>query len=259
MSEAEAIHPHVPRLTVKRLVECNDSRAGRYFDLGIQVLILVSIVGFSLETLPGLPPTATRALKLIEAATVLVFTVEYLLRLWVADNRLRYVFSFFGLIDLLAILPFYIATAVDLRAIRIVRFMRLFRILKLGRYSRAIQRFRRAFRHVREELVIFAVATMFLLYLAAVGIYHFERDAQPEHFGSVFHSLWWAVATLSTVGYGDVYPITVGGRLFTGVLLLLGVGVVAIPSGLLASALTTVKAEEDPAGDSTSDVNGELR
>jgi len=161
-----------------------------------------------------------------------------------AANRIRYITSFFGLIDLAAILPFYITTGLDLRSLRAVRLLRLFRVLKLARYSKAVQRLHRAFRIAREQIVLFFVVACLLLYFAAVGIYYFENPAQPEVFKSVFHSLWWAVATLTTVGYGDMYPITAGGRVFTFIVLMVGLGVVAVPAGLLASALSQARQEE---------------
>ncbi len=173
-----------------------------------------------------------------------IFTVEYLLRVYVADKKTEYVFSFYGIIDFLAILPFYLSTGLDLRAIRIFRLLRLVQILKLFRYNQAIRRFQIAFSIAKEELILFGFVALILLYLSAVGIYYFENDAQPEQFKSVFHSLWWAVTTLTTVGYGDMYPITVGGRLFTFFVLMLGLGIVAIPTGLLSSALTQARNEE---------------
>jgi voltage-gated potassium channel len=136
---------------------------------------------------------------------------------------------------------------VDLRSIRTFRLLRLFRIFKLARYSAAIRRFHVAIRIAKEEIVLFLGATLILLYLAAVGIYYFESDAQPEKFGSVFHSLWWAVVTLTTVGYGDVYPITVGGRIFTFLILVIGLGVISVPAGLVASALAKARQLEDDA------------
>ena len=101
-----------------------------------------------------------------------------------------------------------------------------------------------AFFIAKEEFVLFGFVTLILLYLTAVGIYYFENNAQPEAFKSIFHSLWWAVATLTTVGYGDVYPVTVGGRVFTFFILMIGLGIVAVPAGLLATALTQVRADE---------------
>lgn len=231
-------------MRLKDIVERNDTRAGRLFDIAIQLLIVISLVSFSVETLPDLAPAIQSFLRYIEIACVAAFTVEYLLRIAVADRPLGFVLSFFGLVDLAAILPFYVTTGVDLRSLRAVRLLRLFRALKLVRYSAAIRRFHRAFIIAREELVLFASVTALLLYFAAVGIYYCERDAQPEAFRSVFDGLWWAVATLTTVGYGDVYPITAGGKVFTFVILMVGLGVVSVPAGLVASALARAREEE---------------
>jgi voltage-gated potassium channel len=231
--------------TLKRIVERNDTRGGRVFDIFILSLVVVSLVTFSIETLPKLTPTAERWLNFIEVITVGVFSIEYLLRLLVADSKPRFVFSFFGLVDLLAILPFYLAIGLDLRSIRALRFLRLFRAFKMARYSKAIQRFHRAFLIAREEIVLFLLVALMVMYFAAVGIYYFENGAQPEAFASVFHSLWWAVSTLTTVGYGDIYPITVGGKIFTFFVLVVGLGIVAVPTGLMASALSKARAMEE--------------
>ncbi len=188
---------------------------GKRFSLFIQLLILVSLISFTLETVPDLPPEAYEVLSLIELITVIIFSAEYILRLMIAESKWQFIFSFYGIIDLLAILPFYVATGVDLRSLRALRFFRTIRLLKIVRYSRALQNFQRAFTLVREELLIFLLTTVFVLYFSAAGIYHFEHTAQPEVFTSVHHSMWWAVATLTTVGYGDVYPITAGGKVFT--------------------------------------------
>ena len=227
------------------MVEQSDTRAGRWFDAVVFALIVVSLITFSIETLPNLPPPAAAMLYWIEFATVLLFTGEYLLRLAVADSRWRFVRSFFGVLDLVAILPFYLAAGVDLRAVRTFRLLRLLRILKLTRYSDAVRRLRRAVGIVREELVLFLNVALILIFLSAVGIYYFEHDRQPEHFASVFHSLWWAVVTLTTVGYGDMFPITTGGRVFTFFVLFLGLGIVAVPTGLFASALAKAREEEE--------------
>ena len=222
-----------------------EGRAGRAFDIFIQCLIVASLVSFSVETLPDLSEAARTLLRYIEAVTVGIFTVEYLTRLIVADGKFRFVFSFFGLVDLLAILPFYITPGVDLRALRAFRLFRLLRILKLLRYSVAIDRFHKAFLIAKEEMMLFLFTAIILLYLSGVGIYYFENRAQPEQFASIFHSLWWAVTTLTTVGYGDVYPVTAGGKLFTFFVLMIGLGIVSVPAGLVASALSKARAEEE--------------
>lgn len=228
---------------LKRIIEDTDTKAGRRFDLCVEALIVISLISFCVETLPDLSSTTRYWLRVLEVVTVALFTIEYILRIFVADNRLRFIFSFYGLVDLVAILPFYISTGIDLRSVRIFRMLRLFRAFKLFRYSKAIRRFKTAFIDIKEELVLYLVATLFILFVASVGIYYFENEAQPEEFKSVFHCFWWAIVTLTTVGYGDVCPVTVGGKIFTSIILFLGLAVVAVPAGLLASALT--KADED--------------
>ena len=195
---------------LKEIIEGSETKAARAFDLSIQALICVSLISFSLETLPGLSMRQHSLLRSIEVFCIVVFTIEYLLRLIVADHKLSFVGSFFGLIDLAAILPFFLSLGVDLRSVRAFRLLRLFRILKLARYNRAVRRFHRALLIAREELVLFGAVSFIVFYLASVGIYYFEHEAQPEAFASVFHSMWWATTTLTTVGYGDIYPVTAG-------------------------------------------------
>lgn len=231
--------------SLKSVIENNHSKWGRIFDLTIQFLIVVSLVSFALETLPDNSEQINRLLFNIELFCVIIFTLEYLARILVADKPFKFIFSFFGIIDLLAILPFYLTIGFDLRSVRAFRFLRLFRGFKLIRYIRGVDRFQKAFNIVKEELIIFSFIIIILLFLSSVGIYYFENEAQPEKFSSVFSSLWWSVATLTTVGYGDVYPITDGGKFFTFFILLAGLGVVSIPAGLIASAFAIVRTEED--------------
>ena len=229
---------------IKKIIEENDTKAGRVFDLFIQSLIILSLVSFSIETLHDLSEITKRVLGISEIVIVAIFTLEYLFRLIVADGKLRFTFSFYGLVDLFAILPFYVARGIDLRSLRVFRLFRLIRAFKIFRYSKAIQRLRNAFLAVKEEMVLFLIATAFVLYVAGVGIYYFENPVQPEQFKSVFHCLWWAIVTLTTVGYGDVYPISVGGKIFTFFILIIGLGIIAVPTGLIASALTKVVKDE---------------
>ena len=188
--------------------------------------------------MPDLSIGVIKVLDMFELITVIIFSVELILRLILSKPPLKYILSFYGVIDLLAVLPFYLSTGVDLRSVRIFRLFRLFRIFKLFKYNTAIDRLLSAFSEIKKELFIFIVATLFLLYLSSVGIYYFENAAQPEQFKSIFHSMWWAVATLTTVGYGDIYPITTGGKIFTFFMVFIGIGLVSIPTGLLASALS---------------------
>ncbi len=216
---------------------------GRW-ELAVKALIVINMIAFTIETMRNLPPLARQILWIIEVASVTIFTAEYLSRLALSRPRHRYAFSFFGIIDLLAILPFYLGLVVDMRSLRALRLLRLFWLLKLLRYSEAAQRFQRAFEIAREEIVVFAATGGVHLYLAAVGIHYFEGEAQPDRFGTVFDSLWWAIVTMTTVGYGDAYPITVGGKIFTFFVLLIGLGFVAVPTGLIVSAMSRARAEE---------------
>jgi len=230
---------------LKSFVEHPETAGGRAFDIFIQTMVVISVIAYSVETLPNLDSGIRLFLDGLEVFTVAVFTVEYSLRLLVAKPKREYVFSFFGLIDLCAILPYYFSLGVDLRSLRVVRLIRIVRLLKLARYNSAMRRFHLALSIAREEIILFAGVTLVLLYFAAVGIHHFECEAQPETFGSVFHCLWWAVATLTTVGYGDVYPITVGGKSFTFVMLMVSLGFISVPAGLVASALAKARQIED--------------
>ncbi len=227
-----------------------NTRIGRAFDRVIYTLIILSLIAIAIETLPEAEPYSLW-LMWSERIIVAVFTAEYLLRF--ISKRFRYTFSFLGVIDLLAILPFYISCGVvDLRSVRVFRLLRLLRLAKLHRYGSAWQRLRTAFTDIRDELVVYFGLTVALLYLASVGIYYCEHDAQPEAFRSVFHAMWWAVCTLTTVGYGDIYPVTAAGKLFTFVILVLGLSVVAVPSGLIASAMVKQSPKPDESDGSPS-------
>ena len=208
-------------------------------------MILSSLVAFAIETLPNNSNQTIELLNIFEIICVVIFTIEYSLRIYVAKKPFKYIFSFYGIIDFLAIFPFYLTRAYDLRALRAFRVFRIFRTLKLVRYNKALNRFHIAANIVKEEIILFLIITSIFIFLASTGIYYFENEAQPEIFTSVIHSGWWAVVTLTTVGYGDVYPITVGGKIFTFFILLIGVGIVTIPAGLVASALSKAREIEN--------------
>ena len=231
------------RERLRRLIDLK-TPTGRAFEKCSAAVIVGSLIAFTLSTLPGGSQSLRRWLAAIELASVLLFTTEYLVRLYAAEDRRAYAFSFFGLVDLIAIAPFWLSFAIDLRAVRVLRLLRLFRLAKLVRLSRAIDRYGRAIRIASAELILFGSAALIVLYLAAVGIWFCECEAQPDAFASIPHALWWSVITLTTVGYGDVYPITLGGRIWTTVVLAVGLGFVAVPSGIIASALSEARQSE---------------
>lgn len=231
-------------MNLKAIIGKTETRAGFLFDLLVQITIIIAVITFSLETLPNLSLTEKQLLDAAEIFVILVFTLDYALRIYTAENKIAYLFSFYGLLDFIVVVPFYLSLDTDLRSLKMLRLLQFFWLFKMVRYHQAINRFNHALAIVKEEMILFGIVTVMLLYLSAVGIYYFENTAQPEIFKSIFHSLWWAIITLTTVGYGDMYPITVGGRIFTFLVLILGIGIVAVPAGLLASALSKVRLEE---------------
>lgn len=228
-----------------------DDPWGRLVDFVLIVLIFANVLVILLETERALSGYFALFWK-FEIFSVLVFTVEYLLRLWScvdreaqpemspAKARLRWVLSPLGLIDLVAILPFYIflllpGSGESLLLLRIFRALRLLRVFKLTRYSRALHILRTVLVREANILMVVAFVMLVILIFASWGVYLIERVAQPEHFGSLPKALWWSVVTLTTVGYGDVVPLTAGGKVFGGIISLVGIGMAALPAGILAS------------------------
>ena len=229
---------------IGKIIWGQDARFGSAFDQVMIVVILVSIFGLSMSTVPGLPTWTEPLLNALDVIVLLLFTVEYLLRLWTARHPLRYARSFWGMIDLLAILPFWLTIGGNFQALRSLRLLRILRIGKLARHVAALDRITRTFQLIKEELIVFGFLALIVMFIAAVGIYEFEHDAQPEAFASIPHALWFVVVTLTTVGYGDVYPVTLGGRFFTFFILIIGLGVIAVPTGLISSGLSRAREEE---------------
>ena len=181
---------------------------------------------------------------IFEAISIYIFSFEYLYRIRLAylDKRLKgvlkYVFSTFGLIDLISILPFYLNqfVKVDGRFLRILRLFRLTRIFKLGRGSSSLKLFVKALKGVRNELKFTLFLSVLAILFSASAIYYLENEAQPDKFSSITESIWWATVSLATVGYGDVYPITAGGKIFASIISLIGIGIVAIPTGIISAS-----------------------
>jgi voltage-gated potassium channel len=227
-----------------RFIREPDSNAARLFELIVLILVFYSLLTYSLETLPNLSTWMRSFLDASEVIVGTLFSVEYILRVVLSKRPLGYATSFYGVIDLFSVVPLILGIGFNGAVIRTLRVFRVFRIFKLGRYSKSAERFAKALVLVREDLVIFFMAVIILAFVASVGIYHCEHEAQPDKFQSIFHSMWWAVATLTTVGYGDIFPVTVGGKMFTSFMLACGLGIIAVPAGLIASALTKVREDE---------------
>ncbi len=236
----------------KRVYEILDvaapgDHASRVFDIFILTLIAFNVVALILETVEPVYDALSRLFSVFEIVSVLIFSLEYILRLWSSTvnpaytapvvGRLRFACTPLLIIDLLAVLPFYLPfLGLDLRFVRAVRLFRLFRVAKLGRYSQALQTFGRIFLSKKEELLTIVILLLLLLVLASSLMYFAEHEAQPEVFASIPHSMWWSIITLTTVGYGDVYPITAGGKVLAAVIAVLGIGMFALPTGILGAA-----------------------
>lgn len=226
-----------------------NSVASRVFDLTITALILMSAVIVFAVTF-DLPPSVLPVLKWLERAASIVFTIEYLLRILTADflypakgplwARAKYVVSPMAIIDLVAIMPFWLPMFLpcSMLVLRALRLVRLLRILKLNRYFDAVKSIGEVLASKKLELVGSLFFVVLLMLVASLLMYSAEHDAQPEVFKNAFSGLWWAVVTLTTVGYGDIYPVTVLGRVLGAVIAFSGIAALAIPTGIITAGLT---------------------
>ncbi|HOA74147.1 MAG TPA: ion transporter [Phycisphaerae bacterium] len=223
-----------------------DCPLSRAIDLLLLMLIISNVAAVMLETVDWIAVAWRSWFRAFELLSVTVFTLEYVLRVWSATadprfakpitGRIRFAVQPLLIIDLLAFLPFYLAAVpLDLRTLRALRLLRLARTLKIGRYSESLQSLGRVFVAKREELFTTLLAGLVLLVVASTLIYYVERDRQPETFSSIPAVMWWGVATLTTVGYGDMYPETVLGRVIGAAVAVLGIGLFAVPAGILGS------------------------
>jgi len=220
--------------------------ASRSVDFVLIALILLSVLSIVLETVPSLAIYQSEFYR-FEVLIVFVFTVEYVLRIYTCvesekyreplRGRIRYIFSPLALVDLIAIAPFYLAfLPLDMRFIRMIRVLRLFRLFRLGRYTRAVEILGRVVVDKRAELAVSVLLGFILIMFSAIMMFYVEHDAQPEHFESIPDAMWWAIVTLSTIGYGDVFPITILGRVLGAIIAALGVGMFALPTGIIGAA-----------------------
>ncbi|BAH40722.1 MAG TPA: ion transporter [Gemmatimonas aurantiaca] len=217
-----------------------DTFAGRAFDVSLIVLILVSILAVSVETLRDLSPRTQAVMVVLEWVLTAIFTLEYILRLVAVRKPLRYATSFFGVVDLLAILPswlgLFVPGAQALLVVRVLRLLRIFRILKLARFLSEAERLTHALRASMRKIAVFllTVATIVVI----VGSIMFVVEGPENGFTSLPVSMYWAVVTLTTVGYGDIAPRTPLGQLLASLVMILGYGIIAVPTGIVTSELT---------------------
>ncbi len=231
----------------------NQFKRSKLIDWSLMVLIALNILAIILDSVASLRAQYHALFFGFEIFSVFVFTIEYVARIWVAPDvmlgrnvkgrgdlslRLRYMLTPIALIDLLSILPFYLGFLIPVFDLRFLRAMRMLRILKLTRYSKSMALLLDVLVEERKSFLAAFFILVMMTVIASCGIYIFEHEIQPEAFGSIPMSMYWSLVTLTTVGYGDVIPVTAGGRIFASLITIVGVGIAALPAGIIASSFS---------------------
>lgn len=245
-----------PRRVQKRTWEIVEAakdgdKASRVFDIAILALIFLNVIAVIIGSVQSVQERWESFLNVFEIVSVAIFTAEYLARLWscIVDpqytgrirGRVRLAFRAMSIVDLLAILPFYLPfLGIDLRSFRALRLLRIFRIAKAGRYYSSLNLIKHVFQSKKEELILTSALMGLLLVVSSSVLYYCENAVQPDAFSSIPATMWWAVATLTTVGYGDMYPVTLMGKFCASIIAILGIGMFALPTGILGAGFLEV-------------------
>lgn len=223
-------------------------KGDKFVEHFISWLIIINMIAILLESYKEINTSYSFYFNIFEIFSIIIFTIEYFVRIWISDiiypnispikARLKYITSFMGMVDLVSILPFFLPyfIKVDLRILRSLRLFRLLRLLKLNRYFKSLSVIKNVILKTKSEIIVTVFMVFILLILASTLMYNIEKTAQPEAFQNIGQAMWWAVATLTTVGYGDIYPITGLGKILSAFIALLGIGIVALPTGIISSA-----------------------
>jgi voltage-gated potassium channel len=223
----------------RKIIFEHDTRAGRAFDVALIIAIIASVVVVSVESIPTLAPDTRLTLRILEWFFTILFTLDYAARLWTSPEPRKYATSFYGIVDLLATLPTYLSIFFPagrfLALIRILRVMRVFRVFKLTTYVREAGVLGSALRASQQKITVFLFSV--LVAVAVVGSLMFLIEGEDAGFTSIPASMYWAIVTLTTVGYGDISPMTPLGRLLASALMILGYGIIAVPTGIVTLEL----------------------
>lgn len=245
--DASSPQPGTFRHTLYEIIFEADTPLGRLFDVSLLWMIVASVIAVSLDTVVWFQADYHDVLIAAEWFFTIVFTVELILRMYAVDRPLRYLFSFYGMVDLLSILPSYLSVFLPgtqhLLVIRILRLLRVFRVLKLARYVSESRVLVTAIMNSRAKITVFLFAVSTLVVVIGAAMYVIEG---PEHgFTSIPRAMYWAIVTLTTVGYGDITPETTAGQILSSFLMIMGYGIIAIPTGIVTAELTTVTRPRD--------------
>jgi len=235
---------------ILEVAQPNDSLS-RYYDIFIIFLISANVIALIIGSVHEIYQISPAFFEWFEKISIFIFTIEYILRVWSSTEnqkynslfvgRIRFIFSPLPLIDLWAFLPFYLPfLGIDLRSIRVIRLLRFFRVAKFARYSNALQIMGKVIKAKKSELVTSMIFLFFLLIISSTLMYFIENEKQPDKFSSIPAAMWWSVATLTTVGYGDVCPVTGLGKIMASIISILGIGMFALPTGILGAGFVEV-------------------
>jgi len=224
-----------------RIIFLSDTPAGKAFDVSLLWVIAASVIVVMLESVDSLERSYGRVFSLLEWGFTILFTVEYFLRIWLVRKKAHYIFSFFGIIDLLSILPTYLAIVFAgsqyFMVIRILRFLRMFRILKMARHMSEANVLINALAASRTKISVFLFGVLSLVALEGTLMYFLEGDEPNTQFTSIPESMYWGIVTVTTVGYGNIVPATVLGKMVASVMMMTGFAIIAVPTGIVSAEL----------------------
>ncbi len=216
-----------------------DTKEGKFFDVALLAIILISVALVMLESVPDIQQSNGQILKISEWAITIIFTLEYILRIVIIKKPFRYIFSFYGIIDFLSVIPTYLGLLIvgshSLVVIRILRLLRVFRILKLTRYTQAGKTLARAMWNSRAKISVFVFFVLIIVTIFGTIMYLVEGE--ESGFTSIPRSIYWAIVTLTTVGYGDISPATPLGQFLSSVVMIMGYAIIAVPTGIVTAEI----------------------
>ena len=236
------------RQTIHEIIFEADTFYGKLFDIVLLITIVSSVVAVMLESIDSIYQQYGDILRIFEWIVTILFTIEYFLRIYAVNKPLKYIFSFMGIIDLLAIIPTYLIfifpAAHFFTVVRSIRLIRVFRVFKLSHYLRGAHTMQIALRSSRPKIVVFLLSVMILVIVLGTLMYIIEGSSDTKGFDNIPNSIYWAIVTLTTVGYGDVFPATAFGKVVASFIMILGYGIIAVPTGIVTSEFARKRREK---------------
>ena len=225
-----------------------DTVTGKLFDVILLAAILLSIIGVMLESVDEIDKKYHELIMVFEWGFTILFTIEYFFRIYAVNRPFKYIFSFMGIVDLLAIIPTYLIfifpAAHSLSVIRAIRLIRIFRIFKLSRYLRGAHTMQIALRSSRPKIIVFLLSVMLLVIILGTLMYIIENSARTNGFENIPNSIYWSIITLTTVGYGNIVPMTILGKIVASFIMILGYGIIAVPTGIVTAEFSRKRKEK---------------